>query len=190
MIDKIFFSKENIINIICTLIHTFLYMFTYSIIIPNNYYYLINEEGFDGKDNKPYLLYALIMVSVPIGTIISFTYETTLVKNSTKKPVILSLFLQILGNILYIIEVSIKDHLITILCLSRILIGLSAIRTTNKMYLANFLPKNKINIFINIFDICTILRLGTVFIINFILFNNEQIEQKDKQKFIIERFKI
>lgn len=183
LIDKIFFSKENIINIICTLIHTFLYMFTYSIVIPNNYYYLINEDGFSEKEKKAYLYYALIMVSVPIGTIISFTYETTCVKNSTKKPVILSLSLQILGNILYIIEVGIKNfHSVIILCLSRILIGLSAIRTTNKMYLANFLPKNKINIFINFFDICTMLGLGSGFIINLIFF--------DKVNLNIERFKI
>ena len=183
LIDKIFFSKENIINIICTLIHTFLYMFTYSIVIPNNYYYLINKDGFSEKEKKAYLYYALIMVSVPIGTIISFTYETTCVKNSTKKPVILSLSLQILGNILYIIEVSIKNfHSVIILCLSRILIGLSAIRTTNKMYLANFLPKNKINIFINFFDICTMLGLGSGFIINLIFF--------DKINLNIERFKI
>jgi hypothetical protein len=171
LIDKIFFSKENIINIICTLIHTFLYMFTYSIVIPNNYYYLINKDGFSEKEKKAYLYYALIMVSVPIGTIISFTYETTCVKNSTKKPVILSLSLQILGNILYIIEVGIKNfHSVIILCLSRILIGLSAIRTTNKMYLANFLPKNKINIFINYFDICTMLGLGSGFLINLFFF--------------------
>ena len=183
LIDKIFFSKENIINIICTLIHTFLYMFTYSIVIPNNYYYLINKDGFSEKEKKAYLYYALIMVSVPIGTIISFTYETTCVKNSTKKPVILSLSLQILGNILYIIEVGIKNfHSVIILCLSRILIGLSAIRTTNKMYLANFLPKNKINIFINFFDICTMLGLGSGFIINFNFF--------DKDNLNIERFKI
>ena len=183
LIDKIFFSKENIINIICTLIHTFLYMFTYSIVIPNNYYYLINKDGFSEKGKKAYLYYALIMVSVPIGTIISFTYETTCVKNSTKKPVILSLSLQILGNILYIIEVGIKNfHSVIILCLSRILIGLSAIRTTNKMYLANFLPKNKINIFINFFDICTMLGLGSGFIINFNFF--------DKENLNIERFKI
>ena len=183
LIDKIFFSKENIINIICTLIHTFLYMFTYSIVIPNNYYYLINKDGFSEKEKKAYLYYALIMVSVPIGTIISFTYETTCVKNSTKKPVILSLSLQILGNILYIIEVGIKNfHSVIILCLSRILIGLSAIRTTNKMYLANFLPKNKINIFINFFDICTMLGLGSGFIINLIFF--------DKINLNIERFKI
>ena len=58
------------------------------------------------------------------------------------------------------------------------------------MYLANFLPKNKINIFINIFDICTLLGLGSGFIINFIFFNDEQIEKKNKGKFIIERFKI
>lgn len=183
LIDKIFFSKENIINIICTLIHTFLYMFTYSIIIPNNYYYLINDDGFSEKGKKAYLYYALIMVSVPIGTIISFTYETTCVKNSTKKPVILSLSLQILGNILYIIEVGIKNfHSVIILCLSRILIGLSAIRTTNKMYLANFLPKNKINIFINFFDICTMLGLGSGFIINLIFFGGGELK--------IERFKI
>ena len=183
LIDKIFFSKENIINIICTLIHTFLYMFTYSIVIPNNYYYLINDDGFSEKEKKAYLYYALIMVSVPIGTIISFTYETTCVKNSTKKPVILSLSLQILGNILYIIEVGIDSfHSVTLLCLSRILIGLSAIRTTNKMYLANFLPKNKINNFINFFDICTMLGLGSGFIINLIFF--------DKVNLNIERFKI
>ena len=183
LIDKIFFSKENIINIICTLIHTFLYMFTYSIVIPNNYYYLINKDGFSEKEKKAYLYYALIMVSVPIGTIISFTYETTCVKNSTKKPVILSLSLQILGNILYIIEVGIKNfHSVIILCLSRILIGLSAIRTTNKMYLANFLPKNKINIFINFFDICTMLGLGSGFIINLIFFGGGELK--------IERFKI
>ena len=178
LLDKIFFSKENIINITCTLIHTFLYMFTYSIIIPNNYYYLIHDDGFDENENdKAYLYYALIMVSVPVGTIISFTYETILVKNSTKKPVILSLSLQILGNILYIIEVSIDNfHSVTFLCLSRIFIGLSAIRTTNKIYLANFLPKNKINIFINIFDICTMLGLGSGFIINLIFFNKNELE--------------
>ena len=183
LIDKIFFSKENIINIICTLIHTFLYMFTYSIVIPNNYYYLINDDGFSEKEKKAYLYYALIMVSVPIGTIISFTYETTCVKNSTKKPVILSLSLQILGNILYIIEVGIDSfHSVTFLCLSRIFIGLSAIRTTNKMYLANFLPKNKINIFIHFFDICTMLGLGSGFIINLIFFNKNELK--------ITRFKI
>ena len=177
LMKKIFFSKENNINLICTLIHTILYMFTFSIIIPNNYNYLINEDGFKDKGEKTFLFYALIMVSVPVGTIISFTYETTCVKNSTKKPIILSLSLQILGNILYIIEVEKKDiHIIQLLCLSRIFIGLSAIRTTNKMYLANFLPKNEIKRFIIYFDICTMFGLGSGFIINLFFIKNDKLD--------------
>ena len=177
LMKKIFFSKENNINLICTLIHTILYMFTFSIIIPNNYNYLINEDGFKDKGEKTFLFYALIMVSVPVGTIISFTYETTCVKNSTKKPIILSLSLQILGNILYIIEVSKTDiHIIQLLCLSRIFIGLSAIRTTNKMYLANFLPKNEIKRFIIYFDVCTMFGLGSGFIINLFFIKNDKLD--------------
>ena len=177
LMKKIFFSKENNINLICTLIHTILYMFTFSIIIPNNYNYLINEDGFKDKGEKTFLFYALIMVSVPVGTIISFTYETTCVKNSTKKPIILSLSLQILGNILYIIEVEKTDiHIIQLLCLSRIFIGLSAIRTTNKMYLANFLPKNEIKRFIIYFDVCTMFGLGSGFIINLFFIKNDKLD--------------
>ena len=117
------------------------------------------------------------MVSVPVGTIISFTYETTCVKNSTKKPIILSLSLQILGNFLYIIEVHRKNiHVMALLCLSRIFIGLSAIRTTNKMYLANFLPKNEIKRFIIYFDICTMLGLGSGFLINLAFIKNDKLD--------------
>ena len=177
LMKKIFFSKENNINLFCTLIHTILYMFTYSIIIPNNYDYLINEDGFLDYHEKTFLFYALIMVSVPLGTIISFTYETTCVKNSTKKPVILSLSLQIIGNIFYIIEVHRKDiHVLYLLCLSRIFIGLSSIRTTNKMYLSNFLPNNEIKRFIIYFDICTLFGLGSGFLINVAFIKNDKLD--------------
>jgi hypothetical protein len=163
-INKFCCSKNILINVICTYFHTFLYMFSYSVIIPNNYYYLTELDNY--KDNA-YLLYALIMVSVPIGTIISFSYETVCFKNSTKYSIIISLSLQILGNIMYIVEIQFeKHHMFYLLIISRVFIGLSAIRTTNKMYLANYLPKNNRKYYIIIFDICTMLGLGFGFLIN------------------------
>jgi len=168
VLKNINFSKENKRNIIISLIHTFIFMFSFSIVIPTNYLYLINIYGKNNIESV-FKMYGFIMMSCPIGTLISYSYELCFFKKSTKKPVIVSLILMTIGNILYSIG---KNYYLFII--GRILIGLSSIRATHKMYYNNYLSKNEVSKFENYFHICSIFGACSGYLFNYIvlLFSN------------------
>ena len=154
---NITFSKENKYNILITLFHGFFYCFSFSVIIPT-YTAYIDDYG-DFKE-----FYGLLMMMAPLGSLIGFIYETKFFKCSTKIPYILSLIEIIIGNILYILAKKVDQ--ISFLFLGRFLIGISNIRTHNKMYIINYLSKKDTNFYLTMFHGASILGCFAGFFIN------------------------
>ena len=101
--DVIGFSKDSKYNIFIILAHGFLYMFSFSVIIPTSTL-LIYSFGLE-KDNAR-IYWAILMMMAPLGTLFNYLYETFLFKKSTKKTLVISFIVLkslILYNLLYII---------------------------------------------------------------------------------------
>ena len=104
------------------------------------------------------------MMMAPLGALIGFMYETIFFKCSTKKPYILSLLEIIFGNIIYIF--ALKLNQISFLFFGRFLIGISNLRTHNKMYIINYLSKKDINFYLTMFHGASMLGSFTGLFIN------------------------
>ena len=153
-------SKESKNNIYIVLAHGFLYMFSFSVIIPTSYpYFLI----FDDEKNK-LNYWAILMIMAPLGTLFNYLYETFLFKKSTKKPLIISCIGLIIGNLLY--AISLQVNVIELACVGRFICGLFNLRTHNKMYIINFLTKKDISFYLTMFHTASILGLGVGLLIN------------------------
>ena len=79
--DVIGFSKDSKYNIFIILAHGFLYMFSFSVIIPTSTL-LIYSFGLE-KDNAR-IYWAILMMMAPLGTLFNYLYETFLLKNQLK----------------------------------------------------------------------------------------------------------
>ena len=151
------FSTENKFNIMITLFHGFFYSFSFSVIIPTYTDYID-----DFTDEKYF--YGLLMMMAPIGALFGFLYETHLFKRSTKIPYILSIVEIIVGNLFYIFAKKLEQ--ISFLFIGRFLIGISNLRTHNKMYIINYLSKKDTNFYLTMFHGASILGSFTGFFIN------------------------
>ena len=174
IVETISFSKQNSYNIIITLYHAFLYMFSFSIIIPT-YPELItySMEKYDNQLNYNFY-YGLLMMMAPIGALISYIYESNIFMITTKIPFVISSFGLILGNFLYFISGNLD--LFFLLFIGRFLIGLFNLRTHNKMYIINFLLKKDVSFYLTMFHTFSMIGLGLGFLINIclvILFNDK-----------------
>ena len=157
LVNNLSFSIENKFNIMITLFHGFFYCFSFSVIIPTYADYI------DEFTDKKYC-YGLLMMMAPIGALVGFLYETMFFKCSTKIPYILSLIEIILGNLLYIFAK--KFEQISFLFIGRFLIGISNLRTHNKMYIINYLSRKDTSFFLTMFHGASILGSFTGFFIN------------------------
>ncbi len=157
LVNNLSFSIENKFNIMITLFHGFFYCFSFSVIIPTYADYI------DEFTDKKYF-YGLLMMMAPIGALVGFLYETMFFKCSTKIPYILSLIEIILGNFLYIFAK--KFEQISFLFIGRFLIGISNLRTHNKMYIINYLSRKDTTFFLTMFHGASILGSFTGFFIN------------------------
>ena len=157
LVNRLSFSKENKFNIMITLFHGFFYCFSFSVIIPTYADYI------DDFTDKKYF-YGLLMMMAPVGAFFGFLYENMFFKCSTKIPYILSLVEIILGNFLYIFAK--KFEQISFLFIGRFLIGISNLRTHNKMYIINYLSRKDITFFLTMFHGASILGSFTGFFIN------------------------
>ena len=153
------FSKVSKHNIYIILTHGFLYMFSFSVIIPTSYLYLYN---FNHKKNLIY--WAILMVMAPLGTLFNYLYEAFLFKKSTKTPLIFSCIGLIVGNLLY--SISGKANVKALTCVGRFICGLFNLRNHNKMYIINFLTKKDVSFYLTMFHTASILGLGFGFLIN------------------------
>ena len=156
IINSIGFSKESKFNIFIVLLHGFLYMFCFSVIIPTYTSLFTNDK------NKG-LNWGFLMMMAPLGTLFNYLYETFLFKRSTKKPIIISCFGLIIGNVLYIISPVTHSSLLFI---GRFICGLFNLRTHNKMYIINFLLQKDVSYYLTMFHTTSTLGLGVGFIIN------------------------
>ena len=168
IVETISFSKQNYYNIIITLFHAFLYMFSFAVIIPtypdfisSNYWKSETEEE---KDKNYNIYYGLLMMMAPLGSLISYIYESNIFSIKTKIPFVISSFGLIIGNFLYYISVNIKPFFL--LFIGRFLIGLFNLRTHNKMYILNFLLKKDVSFYLTMFHTFSMIGLGIGFLIN------------------------
>ena len=161
--EGIAFSRQNKNNIYLTLFHGFYYYFSYSIIIPT-YVAYINEF------NKGEYFYGLLMMMAPFGTLIGYSYETYFFKYSTKIPFIISLCEIIIGNIFYLIAK--KVDIFLFLFIGRFLVGLSNLRTHNKMYIINYLSRKDTNFYLTMFHGASIIGFFFGFIVNVFYIKN------------------
>jgi len=170
IINSISFSRQSKYNIAIILIHGFLYMFSFSVIIPS---YTSIIENFGKDENKQTLYWGILMIMAPLGTLFNYLYETFLFKRSTKKPIILSCVGLIVGNLLYVL--SPHSNTVYLLFLGRFICGLFNLRTHNKMYIINFLLQKDVSFYLTMFHTTSILGLGIGFASNagFLFINSE-----------------
>ena len=155
--ENISFSKQNKYNIYLTLLHGFFYSVAFSIIIPTYVGYL---ETFKVKK----LYYGLLMMMAPLGALIGYSYETFFFKCSTKIPYIISFCELIIGNFFYIAAK--KLNIFGLLLFGRFLVGLSNLRTHNKMYILNYLSRKDTNFYLTLFHGASILGFFVGFGVN------------------------
>ena len=164
-------SKDSKYNIFIVLAHGFLYMFSFSVIIPSSF--LIFEK-FNLDYDKSIIYWAILMMMAPFGTLLNYLYEAFLFKKSTKKPLVISCIGLIIGNVLYVIALGLDQ--IELLLIGRFICGLFNLRTHNKMYIINFLTQKDISFYLTMFHTTSILGLSVGFLLNtgilFIEINN------------------
>ena len=174
--ETINFSKESKYNILIILTHGFLYMYSYSVIIPAYTSIIINIDG-NIKEKHQFYWWGLLMMMAPVGSLFSNFYETSFFKKSTKKPIIISCLGLMLGNLLYSFTPKIDCFFLLFLC--RFIIGLFNLRTHNKMYLLNFLLRKDISYYLTIFHTLSMLGLGFGFLLNSVLIGKNVSNKKD-----------
>ena len=153
-------SKDSKYNTFIVLAHGFLYMFSFSVIIPTSYRYL---DKFENQKSK-LIYWAILMVMAPLGTLFNYLYEAFLFKKSTKKPIIISCVGLIIGNVLYTISLGV--NVMELVLVGRFICGLFNLRTHNKMYIINFLIKKDVSFYLTMFHTSSILGLAIGFLIN------------------------
>ena len=154
-------SKDSKYNIFIVLAHGFLYMFSFSVIIPSSF--LIFEK-FNLDYDKSIIYWAILMMMAPLGTLFNYLYEAFLFKKSTKKPLVISCIGLIIGMILYVIALGLDQ--IELLLIGRFICGLFNLRTHNKMYIINFLTQKDISFYLTMFHTTSILGLSVGFLLN------------------------
>ena len=154
-------SKDSKYNIFIVLAHGFLYMFSFSVIIPSSF--LIFEK-FNLDYDKSIIYWAILMMMAPLGTLFNYLYEAFLFKKSTKKPLVISCIGLIIGNVLYVISLGLDE--IELLLIGRFICGLFNLRTHNKMYIINFLTQKDISFYLTMFHTTSILGLSVGFLLN------------------------
>ena len=154
-------SKDSKYNIFIVLAHGFLYMFSFSVIIPSSF--LIFEK-FNLDYDKSIIYWAILMMMAPLGTLFNYLYEAFLFKKSTKKPLVISCIGLIIGNVLYVIASGLDQ--IELLLVGRFICGLFNLRTHNKMYIINFLTQKDISFYLTMFHTTSILGLSVGFLLN------------------------
>ena len=174
IVQNISFSKQNKYNIYLTLLHGFFYSFAFSIIIPTYVGYI---ETFQVKK----LYYALLMMMAPLGALIGYSYETVFFKFSTKIPYIISLCELIIGNLLYVVAK--KLNIFGLSLLGRFLVGLSNLRTHNKMYILNYLSRKDTNFYLTLFHGASMLGFFVGFGVN--IFYNKSPSSSSNKVFIL-----
>ena len=170
IVDTISFSKQNSYNIFITLAHGFIYMFSFSCTIPTYPELILIKKGniWDKTNKTRENLFSffsgLLMIMVPLGTILSYIYETAWFKISTKYQLIMSCIGLFIGNLLYYISVYVQPFLL--LFIGRFIIGDFNLRTHNKMYIMNFLLKKDVSYYLTMFHTFSMLGLSTGFLTN------------------------
>lgn len=129
-------SRENHLNVIISLMHTFFYMFIYSSTLSTNSS-LIKSFGSDP------VLSGLIMGMTPLFAISSTVICSKWTITSYKRPMVFTTICYIFGNFLYAFSAYFKS--LMILAIGRSLIGLGSGRMVNRRYLIEFIPKTELS---------------------------------------------
>jgi len=150
--SEILFTKENLNNIYITLVHSFMFMLAYSIVIPTNCLFMhrIQYEKYSS---------GLALGMTPIGTIFSLFIDRKMTDFSYKKPLLLSAFFFIISSILYILAGTTKSY--TLVLLSRFILGVGSFRLLNRTYLTLFVGQRKISKYLLYFQLCSLVGLAS-----------------------------
>ena len=159
IMSNVYFSKDNLTNITITLIHTFIYMFSFSVTIPTNpqYLSLLGKEDYYS---------AIVNLCLPVGVLLSFSYSTIWSSKKTKSSIIFSTLLLLAGNVIYSLSLKFKN--VNFMFIGRLLLGLGSNRVSNKMYIVNYTPKQYLNRYLSYFHILSVLGTTFGFLINII----------------------
>ena len=177
--ETINFSKESKFNVVIILSHGFLYMYSYSVIIPD-YLSIFGYIDSNKREKHPFTWWGLLMMMTPIGSLFSNFFETLFFIKSTKKPIIISCFGLFVGNLLYAFDKEIDSFFLLFVC--RFIIGLFNLRTHNKMYLLNFLLKKDISFYLTIFHTLSMIGLGIGFLVNTFLIDKINMKKGKEEK--------
>lgn len=162
------FSKENKRNIYFTLIHSFFFMFCYSIVLATN------KNFVAALGHKPHFS-GIIMSLTPLGALISLLFTNRLTRVSYKFPMILSMASIVIGNFLYIIAGSFSS--IILMALGRFLLGFGSNRVANRSYLLRFIPKSRLTQYLTYFQLSSItgLAAGLIFSVPILYVNDLEV---------------
>jgi hypothetical protein len=125
------FTNMNMRNIVLCLLHTFTYMFIYSIASPTNSKYL-KSMGLDES------ITGIVLAATPLAAIFSTIFFSYWTSTSYKKPIIATLLCFIAGNFLYAFAFHFKSFLMVFF--GRFLIGVGCGRIVNRRYLIDYIP--------------------------------------------------
>ena len=164
IVDTLSFSKQNSFNIFIILYHAFLYMYSFSVIIPLYPEFISSDIWGEINTENNYLYYGFLMMMTSIGALISYIYESTLFRIKTKIPLVISSVGLLIGNALYYASIYINPFVL--LFLGRFFIGVFNLRTHNKMYIINFLLKKDVSLYLTIFHTFSMLGLAFGFLLN------------------------
>ena len=128
-----YYSNENKTNIFFILFHTFIYMFLYSVEIPIVILFSIYKNSFS--------LLGWIFLMTPIGILISYLISHFFHHRTFKLPLLISSFFIFAHCGLFISVYKIKQF--WILMISQVCLGIGSNRVLNKLYLNNYIPKEK-----------------------------------------------
>lgn len=173
--SEFLFTSENMNNVILILAHSFLFMFSYSIVIPTNCVFLSDigiEKFYSG----------LALGLTPLGTILSLFIAKYAANWSFKKPLILSIFLSFLSAGLYIFASILKSF--TLIMVSRFILGVGSFRYLNRAYLKHFIGQKKISKYLLFYQLSSLIGLaaGPLFSIPLSLIGNTAAFQDDRLK--------
>jgi hypothetical protein len=134
--SSVYFSTENTNNINISVFFAFIYMLSFSIILPSNAQFM-KSIGYDITAS------GLVMAFTPFGQLISFIVLDDWLLSSYRHPMLMSVICLFLGSFLYCLSSIYQD--LVICGVGRLLLGFGSGRLLVRNYMITFLPPRKVS---------------------------------------------
>jgi len=145
------FSRQNKINIILCMIHTFAYMFIYTSATPTNSKYL-KKMGLDES------MTGVVLAATPLAAIFSTIACSPWSNYNYKYPLSISAFCFVIGNFLYGFAYDFESFIMVFI--GRFLIGIGCGKIVCRRYLIDHVPKSLSTVFSVYYSLVTSLGLA------------------------------